>query len=320
MGGSEITTDMSCQKKCLDEGMVCGGCGPSCCGDLGCSFLQWKGKYGCTPAPAAFLARPSASVAGSDKSNGSDVALASAAFLAQQPASVDHIAEVANQSENVLEANLPITPLVCKQQGERCHGAGWCCEELECQNVHVGSEIPTDMSCQKKCLDEGMVCGGSGPSCCGDLGCSFLQWKGKYECTPAPAAFLARPSASAAGSDKSNGSDVALAIAAFLAQQPASVNHIAEVANQSENVLEANLPITPLVCKQQGERCHGAGWCCEELECQNVHVGSEITTDMSCQKKCLDEGMVCGGSGPSCCGDLGCPFLQSKGKYECTPP
>merc|ERR1712107_196892 len=62
-------------------------------------------------------------------------------FLAQQPASVDHIAEVANQSENVLEADLPITPLVCRQQGERCFGLGWCCQELECQNVHVGSEI-----------------------------------------------------------------------------------------------------------------------------------------------------------------------------------
>jgi len=240
--------------------------------------------------------------------------------------------------------------LVCKQQGERCHGAGWCCEELECQNVHVGSEITTDMSCQKKCLDEGMVCGGSGPSCCGDLGCSYLQWKGKYECTPGPAAFLARPSAPA-----DHITEVANAAVPDLEE---SLVHIE--ANQSQNVLAETLSIAALGCKQpgevcggpgrqtltccgdvicsyidsdtdmrcpqpqqcksEGERCSGLGQCCQELECQNVHVGSEIITEMSCQKQCLDEGMVCGGSGPSCCRDLGCSYLQWKGQYVCTPP
>ena len=118
---------------------------------------------------------PLHAAAGGDGSNGSDVALASAAFLARPPASVDLAAEATNatvpgfeeslehvernQSENVLvEGNPWITLIGCKEQGGDCSGGQSCCDGLECQNVNMGSEILTTMSCQPQCKYEGMVC------------------------------------------------------------------------------------------------------------------------------------------------------------------
>jgi len=198
-----------------------------------------------------------------------------------------------------VEGNPYITPIGCKEQGGDCSGGQSCCDGLECQNVHVGSEILTDMSCQPQCKDEGMVCGGSGPSCCDGLACQSIH--GVWKCSTYDLA------------------SVDLAAEATNATVPGfeeSLEHVER--NQSENVLvEGNPYITPIGCKEQGGDCSGGQSCCDGLECQNVHVGSEILTDMSCQPQCKDEGMVCGGSGPSCCDGLACQSIH--GVWKCSP-
>jgi len=254
--------------------------------------------------------------------------------------SLEHVER--NQSENVLvEGNPYITRIGCTEQGGDCTGGQICCDGLDCQNVHVGSEILTDMSCQpQQCKDEGMVCGGSGPSCCDGLECQNVH-EGSETLTAMSCQPQCKQEGKICGGSGPSCCDsdglvckihhgvwkccpydtasVDLAAEATNATVPGfeeSLEHVER--NQSENVLvEGNPYITPIGCKEQGGDCSGGQSCCDGLECQNVHEGSEILTDMSCQPQCKDEGMVCGGSGPSCCDSLACQIIH--GVWKCSP-